>query len=108
PLGAVAHDEPLAVRREPPALSRVAKGADALECVDVVDEADLVHPGQLIQLVAENRDALSEIELAQRLHLLDVPARQHDAADRRSAVLPGAFVERAVVKRETLRERLRV
>src|SRR5690606_2595092 len=36
PLGSVAHDEPLAVRREPPALARVAERADPLERPDVV------------------------------------------------------------------------
>src|SRR5690606_4182735 len=97
PLGSVAHDEPLAVRREPPALARVAERAGPLERRDVVDEADLVHPRQLIELAAEDRNALAEIKLAQRLIPLHVPARQRDAPNRRRAVLPGPFVQGAVV-----------
>src|SRR5690606_4906276 len=86
--------------------SRVAERADALERFEVIDEADLVHPRQLVELAVEDRDAFAEVELAQRLHRLDLAARQRDTSDRRAAVLARAFVETPLVKREPLRERL--
>src|SRR5690606_5850546 len=105
-LGAVAHDQMLAVVRQPPAFSRVAKGANALERFEVVDEADLIDPGELMQLTVEDRDALAEVELAERLYRLGLAARQRDPSDRRAAVLARALVEPTVAKRQPLRERL--
>src|SRR5690606_6612723 len=101
-LGPVAHDQMLTVVRQPPAFSRVAERAGALERFEIVDEADLIDPRQLVELAVEDRDALAEVELAERLHRLDLAARQSDPPDRRAAVLTRALVETPFVEREPL------
>src|SRR6185312_6497700 len=90
--GAVAHDEMLAVVREPPPLGRILKGLQDAERVEVVHEREPALPRDLVELVAENRNAFAEVLAIDRVNLLDAAAREIHSPDRRCAVLAGPFV----------------
>src|SRR5690606_30113417 len=85
---AVAHDQELAVVREAPALSAVREGLDHVERLDVVDDADLILPGELIEPIAEDRDALAEEIAREAPLLLDPAGLEIHPAHGRCAVLP--------------------
>ena len=58
---AVAHDELLAVVREPPPFAVVLHRALDFERFEVVDDHDAVLPRELVERAAENRDAFAEV-----------------------------------------------
>src|SRR3546814_10603800 len=79
-LGAVAEDEAVAVRREPPALPFIGEGAERLQVPEAPAMADAALPGDADDLVAPARDAFTELvgrqrRLGQRLARFEIEAR---------------------------------
>src|SRR3546814_20164771 len=64
--GAVAEDEAVAVRREPPALPFIGEGAERLQVPEAPAMADAALPGVADDLVAPARDDLPELVGRQR------------------------------------------
>src|SRR5262249_59611343 len=96
-------DQVRAVIGQAPALARIAHRAFALGG-KVVDEDLMILPGELIDLVIEDGEALAEhgrAQIRERAHL----TRERDRVDASRAVdAPGALIELAVAHLETLRE----
>jgi len=77
---------------------------DGLESLEVVHEYDIGLPGQLIQAIANDGNALTEITTGQTDALQHAPFFPGDAAQRRATVKPGALVEIPAVELQPLGE----
>ena len=100
---AIGHIELAAVGRKSPALARVAVNLRAAAAVAVVDVGFVVGPGELVDLVAEQGDALAKLTLGKLGNHVSLAGGQVDALQSRMAVLTRALPHHTVHILQTLR-----
>ena len=104
----VGEHELLSVVGQPPPVAAVAEGSDALERVAVPDDPVALLPGQLVQPVADRRQALGEHVSGQAGRAQHGAGRGIELAQGRLEVAAGALEQPALAERQALGERLGV
>ena len=104
-VGAVAEDQGLAIGGEAPAFAGVGEFFFEGERGEVVDEALLVFPSELVNFSAEHGHALGEVFGGDAHVMEDATGGQLHATEGGFAVEAGAFEEVTVEEDEPLRER---
>src|SRR5689334_22322206 len=104
-IRAVAQNKRAAVGSEAPAFAVVLKLPDLFKAPRVVDETELMLPGELVNLVVQQGDAFGEIRQRDVDFLQYLSALQLDVSQTRATFLPRALEHFAVEIDETLRKR---
>ncbi len=103
-IASVAHDQRSAVGSQTPAFALVVELADPLKVVPIVNEANVVLPGELKNFRSEESDPFTEI-FFRNFNLMDHFAGFHlDLTQGRSPVQTRAFQEVSVIENQPLSE----
>src|ERR1700729_3276304 len=91
-----------------PPLTGVLKGRTQIEAVEIVDEAGLVFPGQLDHLIFRDHDTFTKVFWIEVPLAHDGTGIQSDLSDPGLSASAGAFIEKTLVVKQPLGERIRV
>ena len=103
-IGAVAHDERVAIGGKAPAFAGVGEFFFLVEGLEVVNETFLVLPGEVKDFAVEDGDAFAEILVGDADFFEDFAGFEFDFAQGGEAIQTGAFVENAIEENKALGE----